>query len=367
MKVVVTGASGFVGKNLCVFLRERQHEVLEINRATSETDVLAYLQGADFVFHLAGINRPSDPRQFQEGNVDLTRFIVEILAARNSGVPLVLTSSIQAAKDNEYGASKLAAEEIIRSYSATTGAPSYIFRLPNVFGKWCRPNYNSFVATFCYNAHNGLDISVHNPKARVTLAYIDDVCSAFLEVLDGKAASGFHKVASEYYTTVGEVAETILSFKSSRETLITERVGAQLSRALYSTYLSYTPPEQFSYAIPSYADDRGVFCEMIKTKDSGQFSFFTARPGVTRGGHYHHTKNEKFLVVKGEAIFKFENISTGERHELITRASNLKIVETIPGWTHDITNSGEGELVVMLWANEIFDRQKPDTIPKKLF
>ena len=199
------------------------------------------------------------------------------------------------------------------------------------------------------------------------LAYIDDVCASFLELLDGKASCGFHKLQVEFNTTVGEVANIISSFKSSRTTLITERVGAELTRALYSTYLSYTPPEQFNYSIPSYADERGIFCEMLKTKDSGQFSFFTAHPGITRGGHYHHTKNEKFLVIKGEAVFKFENISTGQRHELTVNGSNPEIVETVPGWTHDITNSGDEELIVMLWANEIFDRQRPDTITKELF
>ncbi len=367
MKVVVTGSRGFIGKNLCIFLREEQHEVLEVHRETPQSDILSYLQQTDFVFHLAGINRPLDPAQFQVGNVDLTRFIVEGLSASNRNVPLVLTSSSQAEDDNDYGVSKLAAENIVQSYSVTTGAASHIYRLPNVFGKWCKPNYNSFVATFCNNALNGIDISVHDPRAPVRLAYIDDVCASFLELLDGKASSGFHKLPVEFNTTVGEVANIISSFKSSRTTLITERVGAELTRALYSTYLSYTPPEQFNYSIPSYADERGIFCEMLKTKDSGQFSFFTAHPGITRGGHYHHTKNEKFLVIKGEAVFKFENISTGQRHELTVNGSNPEIVETVPGWTHDITNSGDEELIVMLWANEIFDRQRPDTITKELF
>ena len=367
MKIVVTGSRGFIGKNLCVFLREQQHDVLEIHRETDQQDILSYLSLADFVFHLAGINRPTNPAEFLSGNVDLTRFIVEGLSDFNRRVPLVLTSSKQAEDDNDYGVSKLAAEKIVQSYSVATGAASYIYRLPNVFGKWCKPNYNSFVATFCNNALNGIDISVHDPSASVNLVYIDDVCASFLELLDGKAKSGFHKLAVEFNTTVGEVANIISSFKSSRTTLVTERVGTELTRALYSTYLSYTPPDQFNYSVPSYADERGVFCEMLKTKDSGQFSFFTAHPGITRGGHYHHTKNEKFLVMKGKALFKFENISSGQRHELMVNGSNPEIVETVPGWTHDITNSGNEELIVMLWANEIFDRQRPDTITKELF
>ena len=367
MKIVVTGSNGFIGRNLCVYLKEQQHDVLEIHRETKQQDILFYLSQADFVFHFAGINRPKNPAEFKSGNVDLTSFITERLSENKRSIPIVLTSSTQAEDDNDYGASKHAAERIVESYSVATGSASYIYRLPNVFGKWCKPNYNSFVATFCNNAVNGKDISVHDPRAAVSLVYIDDVCESFLKLLDGKAPSGFHKVLTEFNTTVGEVADIILSFKSSRTSLVMEPVGTKLTRALYSTYLSCIPPDKFNYSIPCYTDERGIFCEMLKTKDSGQFSFFTAHPGITRGGHYHHTKNEKFLVIKGEAVFKFQNISTGIRHELKVSGSIPEIVETVPGWTHDITNSGDEELIVMLWANEIFDRQKPDTIAKKLF
>lgn len=367
MKIVVTGSKGFIGRNLCVFLTEQQHDVLEVHRGTKQKDIISYLSQAEFVFHLAGINRPKNPTEFRSENVDYTRFIVKLLSDSNRRTPIVLTSSTQAESENDYGASKCAAEKIVESYSVATGAATYIYRLPNVFGKWCKPNYNSFIATFCNNVANGIDISVHEPRALVKLVYIDDVCASFLELLDGKASSGFHKLTPEFDTTVGEVANIILSFKSSRTTLIMERVGTELMRALYSTYLSYISPDDFNYVIPKYTDERGVFCEMLKTKDSGQFSFFTAQPGVTRGGHYHHTKNEKFLVIKGEAIFKFENITTGKRHELKISGSTLEIVETVPGWTHNITNIGDEELIVMLWANEIFDRNRPDTIAKKLF
>jgi len=367
MKIVVTGSQGFIGKNLCVFLREQQHEVLEINRNTLQKEILSYLSVADFVFHLAGVNRPKKPAEFISGNIDLTRFITDALINMGSSSPIVLTSSTQAKDDNDYGASKIAAEKIVRSYSDATGSAYYIYRLPNVFGKWCKPNYNSFVATFCHNTINGVDLSIHDPSKPVRLAYIDDVCASFLELLDGKTSPGFIKLPVEFNTSVGEVANIISSFKSCRSSLVLERVGVKLIRALYSTYLSYMPTNMFNYKIPSYADDRGVFCEILKTKDSGQFSFFTAHPGITRGGHYHHTKNEKFLVVKGEAEFKFENIITGQRHELKVNESDLEIVETVPGWTHDITNIGNSELVVMLWANEIFDQERPDTIVKELF
>lgn len=367
MKVLVTGSRGFIGKNLCIFLEEKKHKVLEVQRETPKNDILSYLKEADFVFHLAGENRPSKSLEFEIGNVQFTQFIVDSLISLNKNIPLVFSSSTQAGSDNDYGKSKLAAETVVQSYSAATGADFYIYRLPNVFGKWCKPNYNSFIATFCSNVVNDIDISVHDPNSKVKLVYIDDVCASFLKTLDGKTESGFHEVSTEYSTSVGEVADIILSFKSSRTSLITERVGTDLTRALYSTYLSYIPSNLFKYSLKSHTDERGVFCEMLKTKDSGQFSFFTAHSGVTRGGHYHHTKNEKFLVIKGEAIFKFENINTGQRHELTVSGSNPEIVETVPGWTHDITNSGNEELIVMLWANEVFDRDTPDTIAKELF
>ncbi len=362
MKVLVTGANGFIGKNLCVNLREKeQHEVFEVCRETPTKVFLSYLSDADFIFHLAGVNRPKDQSEFHKGNVDLTKFIVEALEKFGRNVPIAFSSSIQIDQGNAYGESKLAAEKVIEIYADKTGSSYYIFRFPNVFGKWCKPNYNSFVATFCNNILNGVKISIHDPAAQVKMVYIDDVCESLLELLDGKSKSGLKTNPVEFTSTVGEVKNIISSFKSSRDTLVSERVGVGLVRALYSTYLSYTPPESFSYSIPSYVDDRGVFSEMLKTKDSGQFSFFTAHPGVTRGGHYHHTKTEKFLVIKGTAKFGFRNILTNEKHSKIISEGHLEIVETVPGWSHDICNIGAEELIVMLWANEIFDPENPDT------
>lgn len=367
MKIVVTGAKGFIGKNLCVMLSEHGYQdIVEVDRETSRDELSTYIAEADFVYHLAGINRPKDDAEFQQGNADLTRFIVERLSLNVKNVPLMLSSSSQATRDNPYGKSKLLAEQAVKQYGNETGSAYYIYRFPNVFGKWCRPNYNSFVATFCYNTLNGLDITINDPAAPVTLVYIDDVCRSLISLLDGTESHGFKCVAPEYSTTVGEVADLLRSFKESRNSLVTQNVGTGLCRALYSTYLSYMSPEQFSYAIPSYGDERGVFSEMLKTKEAGQFSFFTAHPGITRGGHYHHTKNEKFLVVKGQALFKFEHIATGERYELKTDSSSPRIVETVPGWSHDITNIGDEEMIVMLWANEIFDREAPDTFARPL-
>ncbi|QDF67638.1 SDR family oxidoreductase [Shewanella sp. SNU WT4] len=362
MRIIVTGAKGFIGKNLCLMLNENGYnDVVEIDRETS-LDVLAkLLLDADFVYHLAGVNRPDNDAEFLEGNTDLTTFITNQLEMSGKSVPLVISSSIQAELDNPYGRSKSLAEISVEEYGKSTNSPYYIYRFPNVFGKWCRPNYNSFVATFCHNIINDLDVTINDPLAPVNLVYIDDVCHGLISLLDGSKSIGFKSVKPEYHTTVGDVATLLRSFKHSRDNLITENVGAGLSRALYSTYLSYLSPAQFSYSIPSYGDERGVFSEMLKTKDAGQFSFFTAYPGITRGGHYHHTKNEKFLVVKGKALFKFEHIATGERYELETDSSFPRIVETVPGWSHDITNTGDEEMIVLLWANEIFDREAPDT------
>ncbi len=293
MNIVVTGAKGFIGKNLCVMLREHGHQnIVEVDRETSREELAQFLSEADFVYHLAGINRPKDDAEFQLGNADLTCFIAEKLEHFNKKVPLVVSSSTQAERDNAYGQSKRIAEQAVEQYGLQTQSPFYIYRFPNVFGKWCKPNYNSFVATFCYNTLNGLDITINDPSAQVTLVYIDDVCRSLISLLDGSANSGFKSVLPEYSTTVGGVADLLRTFKGSRNNLVTESVGTGLCRALYSTYLSYMSPEQFSYAIPSYGDQRGVFSEVLKTKEAGQFSFFTAHPGITRGGHYHHTKNE---------------------------------------------------------------------------
>jgi UDP-2-acetamido-2,6-beta-L-arabino-hexul-4-ose reductase len=274
-------------------------------------------------------------------------------------------SSTQADLDNAYGRSKREAEVILAKTGQDPLVPVHIFRLANVFGKWCRPNYNSVVATFCHNVAHNLPIQVNDPQAALTLVYIDDVIDSFVQIMDGAELStgddGFGMVQPQYTTTVGELARLILTFRDSRSSLLTERVGAGLVRALYSTYVSYMPVESFAYDLPQHADQRGVFVEMLKTPDCGQFSFFTTHPGVTRGGHYHHSKIEKFLVIKGQARFRFRHILTGQVHELKTSGDRPQIVEMVPGWTHDITNIGIEEMVVMLWANENFDRDQPDT------
>lgn len=370
MKILITGADGFIGRNLQLHLAERKDvQLVCFTRNHTAHQLPDLLQGVDFVFHLAGINRPQDPAEFATGNTDLTRAlcsaVADIAARTGKNVPVVYTSSTQAERDNPYGQSKRAAEDALFALQRQHGVPVHVFRLPNVFGKWCKPNYNSAVATFCHNIARGLPITVNDPAAPVTLVYVDDVIARFVQIMDGADAAlddhGYATVAPQYTTTVGGLVQQIQAFKDSRDTLMTERVGTGLVRALYSTYVSYLPPEAFAYPVPQHADPRGVFVEMLKTPDCGQFSYFTAHPGITRGGHYHHSKTEKFLVIKGQARFKFRHMHTGETHELLTSGDHAEIVETVPGWTHDITNIGQDEMVVMLWANEVFDRAQPDT------
>ena len=363
MRILITGANGFIGKNFRLHLAERPDvDVLCFTRGHDQTDLLRMVADVDLVFHLAGVNRPEDPVEFQQGNTDLTRVVCNALRQTNKAIPVVYSSSIQASAANPYGESKREAEDALLEYSKNSGASVFIYRLPNVFGKWARPNYNSAVATFCNNISQGLPIQINDPSAQINLVYIDDVIESFLQVMNGEITkSGFVDVARQHQIAVGSLVEQIQAFKDSRDSLVTEDVGSGLVRALYCTYVSYLKPEQFSYQVPKYGDERGVFVEMLKTKDAGQFSFFTAHPGITRGGHYHHSKTEKFLVIKGEACFRFRHMMTGEFYELNTSGEQPEIAETVTGWSPDITNE---EMVVMLWANEIFDRERPDTYTK---
>ncbi|MFT0733494.1 UDP-2-acetamido-2,6-beta-L-arabino-hexul-4-ose reductase [Ralstonia wenshanensis] len=370
MNVLITGANGFVGKNLRLFLSERKDVRVQcFTRADDIKRLPALLREVDFVFHLAGVNRPQDPQEFASGNAGLTQALCGALCdeadATGRRVPVIYSSSTQANRDNPYGHSKRGAEDALFGAQDSHRIPVHVFRLPNVFGKWCKPNYNSAVATFCYNVARGLPIQINDPAVPVTLVYVDDVIERFVQLMDGADAqldaNGFAVISPQYTATVGELAAYIKSFRNSRDSLVINRVGTGLVRALYATYVSYLPVESFAYTVPQYCDPRGVFVEMLKTPDCGQFSFFTAHPGITRGGHYHHTKTEKFLVIKGQACFKFRHMHTGETHELVTSGEKAEIVETVPGWTHDITNIGQDEMIVMLWANEIFDRARPDT------
>lgn len=366
--IAVTGAGGFVGRNLLLRLKETgRFDVVPILRDATDQDWMERIGAADAVVHLAGVNRPTDPAEFATGNGGTAALLADAVEAAGRPIPILYASSAKAVEPGVYGESKKAAEDVLLSLAERTGAPVAVYRLPNIFGKWCRPNYNSAVATFCHNIARGLPIRIDNPAAPLTLVYIDDVIDAFISLLDaGAFATGFHVVAPAYDSTVGAVAEIVRRFRDDRADNLIQNVGSGLIRALYATYVSYLPPVEFSYPIASHRDPRGAFSEMLKTRDAGQFSYFNALPGVTRGGHYHHTKTEKFLIVHGEALFRFRHMLTGEVHEVRTSAAAPVVVETVPGWTHDVTNVGDGIMVSLLWANEIFDRQRPDTIAEKV-
>jgi UDP-2-acetamido-2,6-beta-L-arabino-hexul-4-ose reductase len=369
-RIAVTGADGFVGRNLAVRLGELGDDVLLLTRASTPEDWHRAVAQADAVVHLAGANRPADPAEFMAVNAGTAELLAAAVAAAGRTIPVVYASSAKAGEDTDYGRSKRAGEARLLALAEETASTVTIFRLPNVFGKWARPDYNSAVATFCHNIPRDLPIRIDDPAAPLSLVYVDDVVQAFLDVLDGRAGSGaksgFVDVSTIYHTTVGAVADTIRGFRADRDDNLIDEVGTGLTRALYATYVAALPPSEFAYPIASHRDQRGAFSEMLKTRTSGQFSYFTAHPGVTRGGHYHHTKTEKFLIVHGTALFRFRHIVTNETHEIRTSGTEPVIVETVPGWSHDVTNIGEDVMISLLWANEVFDRNRPDTIAAKV-
>ena len=363
--ILVTGADGFIGKNFLVHLGEQSDtQVLSFVRGDSNEILTAMVEKADAILHLAGENRPEDLADFARVNIELTRALCKAIRATSRNIPLILASSTQAEYDNPYGESKLAAEQLIEAFVSETANSTVVYRLPGVFGKWCKPNYNSVVATFCHNIARGLPIQINDACVTLQLAYIDNVVDELLRALDAAKPGLLRAEINQTYSiTLGQLSEQIQAFQNCRTSLISERVGKGLTRALYSTYVSYLPTEQFVYDLPKYSDERGIFVEMLKTPDCGQFSFFTVYPGITRGSHYHHTKTEKFLVVRGLARMCFRQIVSGETFEVTVSGDKPQVVDSIPGWAHDITNIGETEAIIMLWANEIFDRQRPDCIP----
>jgi UDP-2-acetamido-2,6-beta-L-arabino-hexul-4-ose reductase len=365
MRVLITGSSGFIGKNLKVRLEElKSFEVLEFTRDHSIERLKDLIHDVDAVVHLAGENRPEDKCQFDLVNAGLTETVCNIIQSTGKHIPFIFSSSVQAELDNPYGVSKYKAEQLIKKLHEDTGNPAAIYRLPGVFGKWCRPNYNSVVATFCYNLANEKPIQINvNHTSKLPLVYIDDLITSFISILQNiPQGLCWPNIEPQYSITLSELAAQIHAFENSRTKLLSETVGVGLTRALYATYISYLPASRFIYDLKKHSDERGSFVEMLKTKNSGQFSYFTAHPGVTRGGHYHQTKTEKFLVIFGTARFNFRNISTGQTYELVCSGEKPQIVETAPGWTHEVTNIGENLMVAMLWASEIFDSNNADTV-----
>lgn len=362
--VLITGAEGFLGKNLQVTLKCREDIRLLCFDVQDDTAALdSLLDQADFVFHLAGVNRPENVDEFSSGNTRLTERICSRLTTSGKKSPVLITSSIQAALDNPYGASKKGAEDAVFAYGRQTGTPVHVYRLPNVFGKWCRPNYNSAVATFCHNIANDLPIQVNDPNVMMNLVYIDDVVKEFIAALDGKtAASGtFCQVQPVHSVSLGDIAVLIRSFKASRENRSIPDMSDPFAKKLYSTYLSYLPIDQFSYPLKMNVDERGSFTEFIKTVDRGQVSVNISKPGITKGNHWHHTKNEKFLVVCGEGMIRFRKVGGEEIIEYPVSGAKLEVVDIPTGYTHSISNIGVTDLVTVMWCNEPFNPDMPDT------
>lgn len=364
MKVLITGAGGFIGKNLVEKLKEaNKYEIITIDRENTKEELHQGVLSADFIFHLAGINRPETEEEFFEGNSGLTGEIINLLKSCNKNTPVLITSSIQADLDNAYGKSKKMAEEELVNYNKETGAKIYIYRLPNVFGKWCRPNYNSAVATFCNNIATGKEVWVSDPSIEMTLVYIDDVVRCFINSMETEEViEGFAAVDVEHKATLGRIVELLNSFKESRKNLMVPNMGDAFEKKLYSTYLSYLQEDDFSYPLKMNVDNRGSFTEFLKSPDRGQVSVNISKPGITKGNHWHHTKNEKFLVVSGTGVIRFRKIGEEKIIEYKVSGEKLEVVDIPVGYTHSIVNTGETDMVTIMWVNEVFNPEVPDTI-----
>lgn len=366
--ILITGAGGFVGKNLVATLRTAGYTDLMLFEKDDTPETLAdYCRRAAFVVHLAGINRPTDPSEFYTGNAGLTDTLLANLEAAGNTAPVLVTSSTQAELDNDYGKSKRQAEEAIFAHRRCTGATVYVFRMPGVFGKWCRPNYNSVVATFCHNVAHGLPIQVRDSAFSLPLVYIDDVVACILAAFDGdvmmdRSATPICHMHPIHEVTLGRLAELIQGFAAGRTSLaVPDLAPGSFEKKLYSTYLSYLPSDQFSYPLEMHTDNRGSFTEFLRSPERGQVSINISHPGIVKGNHWHHTKNEKFLVVKGEGVIRFRNIFSKEVIEYHVSGDKLEVVDIPCGYTHNIENVGTEDMVTVMWANEAFDPDRPDT------
>ena len=383
MNVLITGANGFVGRNLTQRLyalrdgRDRTRpalridEVLLYTRETAPETLAAYCRSADFVVHLAGVNRPQDPEEFTTGNTDLTRTLLAQLRQSGNRCPVLLASSIQASltgryAGSPYGQSKRAAEALLRAYSEQTGAQGLIYRFPNLFGKWCRPNYNSVVATFCHNIARDMPITVSDPAAELELVYIDDLVDELLDAMEGhphRADAGYFRVPVSHPVTLGEIVRLLRSFHDQPQTLLLPQIpDGSFAKKLYSTYLSYLPPEKVAFPLKMNVDARGSFTELLKTDACGQVSVNITKPGVTKGQHWHNSKWEFFIVVAGRGLIRERRIGSDEVIEFAVSGERIEAVHMLPGYTHNIINLSDTEdLVTVMWANERFDPEHPDT------
>lgn len=377
MKILVTGAKGFIGKNLiATFNNIRSGKdrsfgisdditIYEYDIDSNPSLLDAYCADCDFVFHLAGVNRPKEQSEFMEGNFGFASTLLDALKAHKNNCPVMISSSIQAELDNAYGKSKKAGEDLVFAYGKETGAPVYVYRFPNVFGKWCRPNYNSAIATFCNNIANDLPIQVNDRSVVMNLVYIDDVVAELIDALQNKPhmdEAGYCYVPVTHTITLGEIVDLIYSFKNSRSDLsVPDMTEGGLVKKLHATYLSYLPAEGFSYPLKMNVDERGSFTEILRTADRGQFSVNISKPGITKGNHWHHTKNEKFVVVSGKALIQFRRIDSDEIINYHVSGEKIEVVDIPTGYTHNIINEGDTDLVTFMWCNECFDPEHPDT------
>ena len=375
MNILITGAKGFVGKNLVASLKNIRDgkdktydisndlNIFEYDIDSKPEELEEYCRSADFVFNLAGVNRPHNQEEFMQGNFGFASTLLDALKMHNNTCPVMLSSSIQAALDNPYGQSKKAGEDLFFEYAKKTGADVFVYRFPNVFGKWCRPNYNSAVATFCHNIAHDLPITVNDRSVNMQLVYIDDVVSELISALSGKPtrAGEYCEVPVVHKITLGEIVDLLYSFKESRDLRSIPDMSDAFTKKLYATYLSYLPEDKFSYELKMNCDERGSFTEIIRTLDRGQFSVNISKPGITKGNHWHHTKNEKFVVVSGKGVIRFRKIGEEKVHEYFVSGDKIEVVDIPTGYTHNIENLGDTDMVTFMWCNECFDPTKPDT------
>jgi len=364
LKILVTGSNGFIGKNLVAELRNQEYEdIFQYDIESTEEELNRYARDAEFIFHLAGINRPNDKEEFMKGNFGFTSVLLEKLKHYNNNCPIMISSSIQAEINNAYGISKKAGEDLIFNYEKETNSRVLVYRFPNVFGKWCRPNYNSAVATFSYNIANELPIKVNDPNAELKLVYIDDLVKELINALKGNEnkKDNYCYVDPTYKVKLGYIVDLLYSFKESRNNRFINNMKDSFTKKLYSNYLSYLPKDKLAYDLKMNIDNRGSFTEFLKTIDRGQVSINISNPGIIKGNHWHHTKTEKFLVVSGKGVIRLRKINEKEFIEFFVSGEKLEVVDIPPGYTHNIENLGESDMVTIIWANESFDSDNPDT------
>ena len=364
MKILVTGSEGFLGRNLIEHLKDANHEILRFDRENDLSELNDLTKDCDFVVHLAGINRPQNVSEFYTGNMGLSETLVEALQSNNNKSPIIVSSSIQALLDNDYGKSKLAGENVLRAHAKENDSKVYVYRFSNLFGKWSQPNYNTVIATWCHNISRNIEIQVNNRDHELNLMYIDDVCHELTKAVEGQGtcvSDDLYTVPVSYDVNLGEIADLLTSFKESRKSLFVPDMSKPFVSKLYSTYLSFLPAEDFSYDLKMNVDGRGSFTEFLKSEDRGQVSVNLSKPGITKGQHWHHSKNEKFLVVSGEGLIQFREIFSNEIIEYKVSGKKLQVVDIPTGYTHNIINTGTEDLITVMWVNEVFNPNIPDT------